>query len=194
MKNFLQQFRKKQQGFTLMEVLISSSIFVIVVLSSLSIYSIVFKTSQKTIALTRIQQEAQFMIQVLVKKIRTSVVDYDYYADYTPEGKGLVPILVLKDAADSRYYFKQIGNGLGVYTGASSPTEDSDYNIIPATNITIESLEFYINPIINPFASLDNPPTSQPYVMLVMKLLANKAKQSATLNVQQVVPQRSEVN
>ena len=193
MKKNIKQFN--QHGFTLMELLVSISVFVIVTISALTIYSVVLKTSQKTIALTRIQQEAQFIFQVLSKKIRTSVVDYTYYlvecgADGSLCTNGEVTKLVLEDAVGDKYYFKQLNGGLAVAANPVQPDEDDEYKKIPSTNVTMDSLSFYINPTTNPF-SLDAPPTSQPYVMITMEISSTKALQTASLNIQQIVPQRS---
>lgn len=192
MIKLFKQLKKNQAGFSLMEVLVASSIFVIISLSSLAIYSSVLKTSQKTIALTRVQQETQLIMQVLAKKIRTAIVDYTYYENNSPENDGKVNVLVLKDLVGDIFYFKKIDDGLMVAVNTSFPENDDDYKKIPATNVAIDDLDFYINPIENPF-DIDNPPTSQPYVMMVLKVSSTKAGQSASLNLQQTIPQRSGV-
>jgi hypothetical protein len=64
---------------------------------------------------------------------------------------------------------------------------------IPASYVSIIDLNFFISPTTNPFLSLDNPPASEPYVTMVMKISSSKAAQSASLTVQQTVPQRSGV-
>ncbi len=188
----IKKLKTEEKGFTLMEVLVSASVFVIIVIAALSVYSSVLKANQKTIALTRVQREIQFTIQVLSKKIRTSVVKYSYYDGVSgePGDAGEVTILVLTDAVGDDYYFKQINGGLGVAVNATSPEEDGEYMEIPAENVTIENLSFYINPTSQPF-SLDAPPSSQPYVMLVLEVTSSQALQTASLNIQQVVPQRS---
>ncbi len=175
-----------EQGFSLMELLVATSIFVIIALASLSIYSATLRASQKSLALTRVQQEAQLIMQVLAKKIRTSHVNYDY-SGYTkplvnPEDK-----LALTDLTGDTYVFKKIDNYVAVSVNGSA-----DKNI-SAANVSITDLKFYINPITNPFITLDEPPSSVPYVTIVLTLLSTKAQQSSTLTIQETLPQRSGV-
>lgn len=177
----------EQHGFTLMEVLVSISIFVLIALSSLSIYSAILKASQKTTVLVRVQREAQFIMAVLAKKIRTSRVDYsyNYNADGDPGINNEEDELALTDLLNDNYVFKQLGNSLAVSVNGGVD------KIIPATNIQITDLQFYINPIENPFTSLDEPPSSQPYVTVVMTVSSTQTGQNDSLVVQQTVPQRS---
>ncbi len=174
-----------KSGFTLMEVLVSMSIFVIVSLASLSIYAATLKASQRTTALTRVQQEAQLIMSVLAKKIRTSRVDYSYY----PGGEVSNPAaaLALTDASNDNYVFS-FDSGNSTLTVSANGGEAK---AIPATYVQITDLKFYINPTTNPFISLDEPPSSQPYVTLVMTVSSKKGAQTANLTLQQSVPQRS---
>lgn len=177
-----------QRGFTLMEVLVSTSIFVLATLAVLSIYSTTLKAGQKTTALTRVQKEAQLIMEVLAKKIRTSRVDYSYtgYPISNPEDE-----LALTDLVDDDYVFKQSGNYIVVSVNGG------DDKIIPASNVYITDLKFYINPETDPFlliqqfeeGLIDYLP--QPYVTVVMTVSSTQAAQAASLVVQQTVPQRS---
>jgi len=186
-KNFIIQFRNikiRQNGFTLMEMLVATSIFVLVAVSSLSIYTAALRASQKTTALVRIQQETQLIMGLLAKKIRTSLVDYDYTGYNTPlvnpEDK-----LALIDLLGDTYVFKKSGDTLTV------SINDSEDKIILADYVTLDDLDFYISPTTNPFASLDEPPSSNPYVTIVMSVSSVKGQQIASLILQQTVPQRS---
>lgn len=174
--------KKNNSGFTLVEMLVSTSIFVIITLASLSIYSQTVKISKKSIALTKVQTEAQFIMQVLAKKIRTSYVNYSYYSNplTTPNSD-----LALTDLTGISYVFKK--NGTALTVNANGQGEKT----IPASNIIINDLRFYINPTSNPFTTLDIPPISHPYVTIVMDVSGSKAGESANLIIQQTVPQRS---
>ncbi|HPA25164.1 MAG TPA: prepilin-type N-terminal cleavage/methylation domain-containing protein [bacterium] len=169
-------------GFTLVELLVSTSIFVIVALASLSIYAQTLKVSRKTLALTKVQTEAQFVMQVLAKKIRTSHLNYAYYAQPVVNPK---LELALTDLLGDDYLFK-------IATGVLTvKVNNGEEKIIPADNIVINDLKFFINPTSNPFTTLDIPPTSHPYITVVMDVSASKAGQTANLIIQQTIPQRS---
>ena len=172
-------------GFTLMEVLVATSIFAIISLASLSIYTAILKAGQKTTALTRIQKESQFIMQVLAKKIRTSRVNYDYLG-YNPEVVNPEQELSLIDNVGDEFVFSldEINKVLKVSVNSG------DEKIIPASNVDLDALNFYINPLTNPY-SLDSPPNSQPYVTIVMEISSSKGAQNESLIIQQTVPQRS---
>jgi prepilin-type N-terminal cleavage/methylation domain-containing protein len=170
-----------KKGFTLVEMLISTSVFVLVALASLSIYSETLRASQETLSLTRIQQEAQLLMQVMAKKVRTSRVDYDYYSGIDADGDN---DLALVDTLGDEYIFKKDTNTLLVSVNGG----DDVY--IPADHVSIDSFKVYINPTTNPY-SLDEPPASQPYVTIVMEISASKGRQENSLTVQQTIPQRS---
>ena len=175
-----------QQGFSLMELLVATSIFVIIALASLSIYVATLRASQKSLALTRVQQEAQLIMQVLAKKIRTSHVNYDY-SGYVKPIINPEDELALTDLAGDTYVFKKTGASAAVSVNGAA-----DKNI-SADNVIVTDLKFFINPTANPFVTLDEPPNSTPYVTVILTLSSIKASQSATLTIQQTVPQRSGV-
>lgn len=162
-----------------MEVLVSLSVFVIATMAIFSIYIATLKASQKTTALTRVQNEAQFIMEVLVKKIRTSIVDYS--VTYNSNGDSE---LFLIDAAGDNYAFKHSGNLITVSVNGGPE------KAMPASNINITDLVFYVVPITNPF-SLHVPPSTQPRVTLIMKVASTQVNQSANITVQQSVPQRT---
>jgi len=173
-----------EKGFSLMELLVATSIFVIIALASLSIYSATLRASQKSLALTRIQQEAQLIMQVLAKKIRNSHVNYNY-SGYTKPLFNPEEELALTDLVQDNYVFKKNGSKITVAVNGGA-----DVNI-SADTVEINDLKFYINPTANPFVSLDEPPSSAPYVTIVLTLSSTKAGQSASLTIQETVPQRS---
>ena len=168
-----------------MEVLIATSIFAIISLASLSIYTAILKSGQKTTALTRIQQETQFIMQVLAKKVRTANVNYDY-ADYLPAISNPIQELSLIDAIGDEFVFSLDEINSTIKVSVNSGEE----KIIPSSSVSIDELNFYINPTANPY-SLDAPPSSQPYITIVMTVSSSKGSQNASLKIQQTVPQRS---
>lgn len=169
-----------------MEVVVATGIFGVVTLASLSIYMAALRTSQETLALTRVQREAQFIMEVLAKKIRTSQVNYDY-SGYNGTVVNPTDNLALIDSVGDDFLFS-----LNAETNSIQVTvNEGTAREIPAANVAVNNLEFFINPTSNPFVSLDNPPTSHPYVTVVMEVHSTQADQEASLIIQQTIPQRS---
>ena len=193
---------KKQRGFTLMEVLVSMSIFVIVMLASFTIYAAILKASQRTTAYTRIQQEAQLIMEVLAKKIRTTRVDYQYYADkydinlkdgniYNEViGENGEKELALIDSSDIDYLFATSTDALVISSKAAGETDYGTPVAIPSQLVKIDSIKFFIQPLSYPF-DINTPPVTQPRVTMVITFRSTKGAQTASFTVEQTVPQRS---
>ena len=180
----MKEKKQKQCGFTLMEVLVSMSIFAIFTLAILSIHSVVLNASQNTLAENRVQQESQFIMDVLAKKIRTSRVDYYYYDENGNIADNPQTELALTDLAGVDYIFSLVDGSLMISVDGDEPQP------IPAENTQIESINFYIYPTTFPF-SLDSPPETQPRVTVVMTASAEKGKGSSNITLQQTMPQLS---
>jgi prepilin-type N-terminal cleavage/methylation domain-containing protein len=197
----------KSSGFTLMEVMVAMSIFIIVALASLTIYAAILRASQRTTAVTRIQQEAQLIMEVLAKKIRTSRVNYQYYsAIHTDRPMGTQgnynevignpdigdpePVLALTDSSNTDYLFSVHNNSLFIQSKGSTDQYWTTEKEIPSQLVGIESLNFLIKPLRYPF-DINNPPETQPRVTFAITFTASKGTQTASFTVQQTVPQRS---
>ena len=166
-----------------MEVLVSMSIFVILTLAILTVHTQVLHTSQQTLAYNRIQQEAQLIMEVMAKKIRTSRVDYDYNG-YSSPVTNPEDELALEDLTGSTYVFSLSGDSLVV------SVDGGDQQPIPSQYVNVSDINFYIEPTSSPF-NIDTPPETQPRVTMVITFTSSKADQTASLTVQQTVPQRS---
>lgn len=178
-----------------MEVMVAMSIFIIVALASLTIYAAILRASQRTTAYTRIQQEAQLIMEVLAKKIRTSRLNYEYYATKngipfkTGETYNEVVLaneseLALTDLAGVDYLFSLADQALTIKQGTGEPVQ------ILSSLVSIDSLAFFIEPKRFPF-DINLPPETQPRVTLVVTFSSTKGTQTASFTVQQTVPQRS---
>src|SRR5438105_3226321 len=68
--------QSKQQGFTLMEIMVASVIFAIVAASLLAIFNYVLKINRKTEALRQASQGMRDLVEFMAKEIRNGQVDY----------------------------------------------------------------------------------------------------------------------
>ncbi len=65
-----------QTGFTLMEIMVSTTIFAIVAVALLSLFNHVLKINRKTEALRQASQGMRNFVELLVKEIRNGQIDY----------------------------------------------------------------------------------------------------------------------
>ncbi|MFH1890918.1 MAG: hypothetical protein ABIJ91_05150 [Candidatus Kuenenbacteria bacterium] len=175
-------------GFTLLEMVIAMGIFIILFISVLGIYSYSIQAEQRSTQLSKLQKEAQLIMEVLAKKIRTSKVYYDYYGGSIPTDEDYVETLALIDKNNDITVFVLKDESIGI-CGQGACALDEDFSTIPAQDITITSLKFFISPTADPF-SLDNPPTAYPRITTVINFRHIQGKYQRDLLVQQTVPQR----
>ena len=175
-------------GFSIIELLIATSIFSVIGLASLGIFTSVLNGQRKALAQSRLQREAQLIMETVTKKIRTSRVDYTEYEVMFGLGNPILnPVqeLILIDQADSRVRFihNQTNESieLQIDTGL--------VNTMTPEDVDITLFNFFIVPTENPFTS-GSLPSIQPRVTFVMTIQSGQGKNLSELTVQQTIPQR----
>jgi len=73
------EFRVSKKGFTLAELLISSTIFGILIMSAFSIYTNFYNSYRNLRAANLIYEEARFTMERIAKEIRNGTIDYEEY-------------------------------------------------------------------------------------------------------------------
>jgi type II secretory pathway pseudopilin PulG len=176
---------KQQTGFTLMEVVVATGIFVIMVMVTLGIFSSVLKAQQDTVAQTRLEREAQLIMETIVKSIRSSRVDYDEYSSIDGSVPQPTSTLILINSSDQRirYQLNPTNQTLDVEnSGVTNPmTSDS---------VLVTDLDFFVLPADDPFINWGEAPDTQPRVTIVLTLYSSQSKETAQATIQQTVPQR----
>jgi len=180
-------FKTDEHGFSIMELVVATGIFSILVLATFGIFSSSLRGQRQVLAQTRLQRETQLIMETVSKKIRTSRVDYTEYETVFGSGNPIInPVqeLILIDQADARVKFSydQINQAINLQldAGPINPMSSSDINI---TN-----LNFFIEPTTNPFAT-GLLPSVQPRITVVMSIQSSVGNSLAKLTVQQTIPQ-----
>jgi len=179
---------KNKAGFTLLEMVIAIGIFVIFFILVLGIYSYSLRAEQSSTQLSKLQKEAQLIMEILTKKIRTSKVYYDYYGGDIPVIDDYVETLALIDKNNDITVFALKDSSIAVCSYGSC-VNDEDFSVIPAQSVTVSSLRFFISPTDNPF-SMDAPPTAYPKITIVIDLRHTQGDDERNLLIQETVPQR----
>jgi len=193
------------KSFTLIELMVSLGLLVTVIMVSLSIYVKVIGTKEKTIGQINIQSDGQYIIGLMVKDVRFGTIDYDNYGVLGSCGpiaaNGLVDTLCLVDIESSkiiRYKSDLTASGdcepnrcvLQRCENETACSYPDDYKSITMGDVSLERLDFYINPTINPFTA-GSTIYVQPHVTVVLKLksLIEKIGEKQMV-IQQTIPQR----
>ncbi len=180
--------KKNKAGFTLVEMLISASILVLVALSVVDIYFRAIGAQKKIGQTANVLQDAQFVMESIAKDIRLSEIDYGY-AYNADIDNGIVNDeieLALKNSVTPGWYLRYRLNG-AVIERISSLT--GVWQPVTKSNITIDSLKFFIKPEIDPFSHGSNDPLKeQSHVTIAIKIKSLEGNDSVVL--QQTIPQR----
>ena len=177
---------KNQKGFTLLEMTIALGIFVVLFTLTLGIYSYALKAEQRTIQISKLQREAQFIMEIIAKKIRSGKIDYPFYTNsINAEGESELALL---DSGGNQTIFKFENNNIKVCIVDCDDVDN--FFSIPPTDVQIASLKFFITPLTSPFVGLNEPPEEFPKITVVIDLENTRAGSTRNLVVQQTIPQR----
>lgn len=188
----MRNLKANQKGFTLLEMLISTAIFVIITMIALNIYTSILRANRKSLAITRLHRDSEVIMSALAKKIRQSLVDYTYnYTGALETGKIPSPAieLALVDIDGVEYVFNLDTDNDTIQV---SVAEDDPVDI-PSGNVAITDLRFYVKPDTDPFpVIIPSQAPDFPRVTIVLELESRQTAgiYSSSLVVQQTVPQR----
>jgi prepilin-type N-terminal cleavage/methylation domain-containing protein len=159
----------RKHGFTLIEMIVASVIFAIVITVYMGVYLATIRANSKMIAMQKTQNEIRYIIESLAREIRLGAINYDYYEAYFHGAiENPTQILALKD---------NLGNDL--YFQVSDNTFQTSYDAITWANITtsniqIDKMDFYIVPTLNPFTNELVPLRKQPGVIIYLDARYNE--------------------
>jgi prepilin-type N-terminal cleavage/methylation domain-containing protein len=162
---------RRQTGFTLIEIIVATAIFVIVVSSMLSLLNYTLKLNRRVDSLRQVSQGARTFTEGLIRDIRNGQIDYSVtdgsqpcfvgnYASSNNQSLGIINSL----GERSCYYLS--GGNLMVTKKTANGTITEQVN---PTNITIANatFHFFIRPTTNPKPTLPPYPGVQPLVTIV---------------------------
>ena len=162
--------RRQQSGFTLMEVVVAASIFSLVMLLSVSLYANVTRNQRRVQSLTKVQDDARFVLETLAQSVRLDAVDYRAYLDPNGDGVyadyrnlGLAEEYLVTTSGAERRYFRRLTAGSRGYLAVCLATTNPNFcntpgspagnfrDITPA-NINITAFRVFIAPSSDPYA------------------------------------------
>ncbi len=193
---------RNKESFTLIELMVSLSITVLVLLSAMGIYLRVIGTREQSLGDLNIQEEGQYIMNLIAKDIRAGQIDYDSYASQLNSPEDELKLLDFSDAVQQIRYKSDLtssgvcGGSRCVLKRCKGPyssnycNDDNNYQTITMTDLSLERLDFYINPINNPFTA-GSKIYSHPYVTVVLGIKSlTQSSTTAEIVIQQTVSQR----
>ncbi|MBI2415653.1 MAG: hypothetical protein HYV33_03265 [Candidatus Kerfeldbacteria bacterium] len=162
---------RQPSGMTLIEVLISASVFIIVIVVVVDLFLLFYRSSYNQAEQEQLQAGVLYFSQIMSRHVRTSKIDYDRY------GSSIVnPVNVLYLAEQYEDISIQLGDSAsGIGNDGQVYLYEFDSNTLsPLTSdainaVYVDTVQFFIYPATDPFDRLNlNPPNTQPTVMLVV--------------------------
>ncbi len=151
---------KSQPGFSLIEVLISTALFVIIITAAMNIFKIVIESQQSAIATQNVEESLKYFLEVTSKEIRMAkrnnspcpgVGALDIYGKTTNAYGDVLSFRNYHDECVT--YSLQVADGIqrfSIIRGLSLP----NYYITPA-KINIDELRFVIGSTPQPTVTMD---------------------------------------
>lgn len=151
------------RGFTLIEIVVSTTIFATVLTMILVLFNYTLQINRKTEHLRQALQGSRNFMESLVKEIRNGKVDYSS----SPLGgcsstysNGANNFVGITNIDQERECFYISGTNL-MLTKATIPAQ-----VLNPPNFTVTTLKFYVRPTTDPYAG-SPPPRVQPFVTIV---------------------------
>ncbi|MFA6098831.1 MAG: prepilin-type N-terminal cleavage/methylation domain-containing protein [Patescibacteria group bacterium] len=150
---------KNQNGFTLIEMIISLSIFVMTILAAINVYLIINNSQRKVVAMQRVQDDLRYVFETLAQQVRLGSINYSFYADngieLYPQAGVTNKILAIFNQSGEEIYFRQEGDGVQyckveIAGDCDLATGTGWFDITPV-GVSISQLQFIITPSANPF-------------------------------------------
>ena len=168
---------KNKAGFTLIEMLVASVLFLIAITTSIGIFLSTVRANNRINAMQEVENEIRYIVEVISKEIRLGIIYYDYYEEiYGESFENPVSILALEDNAHNVSYFALNGD-------SSSPgivqmsLNGLDWSDLSTDSIVVDSLDFYLSPAEDPF-SQDSTIIRQPLIVLNLNARYNRGEGS----------------
>lgn len=184
---------KNQSGFTLIEIIVSTAIFVVVVSSILTLFNFTLQINRRVQTLREIVQGTRTFTETLTREIRNGRIDYNSSA---PECN---PNLYLQDKNQALAILTRSGDKLCFYLDNNGTfylkkeTSAGVYNeaVFDSTRFKINknTFRFYVNPTTNPNPTSGTNPAIQPFVTIVaqFELTSFSNVPTSTINYQTTI-------
>lgn len=182
---------KKNKGFTLMEMVVATALFLIATSISLGIFLSSLKANSSINARHEVENEIRYIMELVSKEIRLSTIYYDYYEEVYEDGvENPVPILALEDNFGNIVYFS-------LNADLSSPgiiqmmlEDNGSWIDLNSEDVFVDSLDFYLSPPYNPFVQDLSEEIKQPMITLNLKAHYSKGDNNGTINIQTSISSR----
>jgi prepilin-type N-terminal cleavage/methylation domain-containing protein len=159
---------KGNSGFTLIEMIIALSIFVIVILVAADIFVVINNSQRRVATMQKLQDDVRYLFESMAQEIRLGRINYAFYQD--PNGNGsytnaidLHPqaasprvLAIINQAGEQIFFrFNSTVNAAQycklINPGDCTLTADTGWENVTPLGVKILHLSFFITPSADPF-------------------------------------------
>lgn len=185
----LKNWKTTEPGFTLIEIIVSTGIFVTVLTSMLTLFNYTLQINRRVQALREVVQGTRTFAETLTREIRNGRIDYSSWATecdaslYTKAGNTSLGVIT-KSGDRLCFYF----SGEDFYLKKLSAYGETNSLLFNSPNFSVEksTFAFTIRPSVDPNTAPY--PQIQPFVSMVGKFTVNKSGATpTTINYQTTI-------
>lgn len=174
------QLQRNQSGFTLIEVIVSTAIFVIVVVAMLSLFNYTLKINRRVQALREVAQGTRTFTETLTREIRNGRIDYNQNSGtWAPEcdaanydSKKNTSLGLITKSGDELCFYLDANNNLLLKKLTTNGQLEATVFGSTRFRIVPETFSFFIIPRTDPMTG-PNFPGIQPLVTIVAQFELN---------------------
>lgn len=185
-----------QNGFTLVEIVVSTTIFAVVLTMMLTLFNYTLKINRRAEALRQATQGARNLTEFLIKEIRNGRVDYGADSPaisqcsipYDNSFGGNIELGLVNIDEEQECIYWDLNNKNLMMIRKVGTNEFPPQRLNPA-GVDIVSVKFYIRPPTNPYDT-NNPPKIQPFVTMLIKFQVQLSNGEASV----IIPYQTSIS
>lgn len=170
-----------RKGFTIIELVLATAIFVTAAVALGGIFVYANKTQRYAGASVRRDSDARFAFEAMAREVRRGTIDYPGYAtEYggaIPAG-GISDLRLINPQGQLLLFQRALVGGKGVVQMSSDGVTWT--NLTSSTKVDVVALKFYVAPATDPFGPPSpTPPNIQPYVVMTASFRSQETDATA---------------
>lgn len=166
-----------QNGFTLVEIIVSTAIFILVVASLLTLFNYTLQINRRVQSLREVVQGTRTFTETITREVRNGRIDYSSWTNECQaknyEQAINQSLAILTRTGDKLCFY--IDTDGTFYLKKQTPTGVYTEAVFDSTRFKInpQNFRFYVRPITDPNPSSGSNPGIQPFVTIVAQFELN---------------------